>query len=140
MEGYGLQKGDLLRLLPVCTVNDLKAPFAVSAQGVFDWGLSLSHFLPQTFHVCWCHPMEPEVPGAAGDNFFRNGFVQSFPSWFYIKHAKNLFKVLLCENYLETTKDQLKPTTKIHQNPIQTPLGHVLQIVAVGISSRTPGF
>lgn len=57
LRGQGLQMGDLLRLLPLCSTNDLSVPFASgSEEGDFDWGLALAHYLPQTYRLCWCRP------------------------------------------------------------------------------------
>ena len=57
LQGEGLLAGDLLRLLPLCSMTDPAAPFAAADdQGYFDWGLALRDYYPRTYRLCWCRP------------------------------------------------------------------------------------
>eukprot|EP00930_Biecheleria_cincta_P035475 TRINITY_DN24396_c0_g2_i1.p1 TRINITY_DN24396_c0_g2~~TRINITY_DN24396_c0_g2_i1.p1 ORF type:complete len:4398 (+),score=706.18 TRINITY_DN24396_c0_g2_i1:1156-13194(+) len=59
LRGQGLQKGDLLRPLPHCSIRDPTAPYAVAedaAGTVFDWGPDLKNFPPRGYRMCWCRP------------------------------------------------------------------------------------
>ena len=58
LQGLGLQQGDLLRPLPLCSVSDTSEPYAAADDfGTgFDWGLSLQGHLPRQYRLCWCRP------------------------------------------------------------------------------------
>ena len=58
LQGKGLQHGDLLRPLPLCSVSDTSVPYAAANQlGTgFDWGLSLQSYRPRSYRLCWCRP------------------------------------------------------------------------------------
>ena len=91
LKGRGLQQGDLLRPLPLCSVSEVSSvPYTAAQDDLgtgFDWGLSLQSYLPRSYRLCWCRPWNDTqflndstpgvVPGCGPNNILVDAGVLS---------------------------------------------------------------
>lgn len=65
-QGVGLTRGDSIRPLVHCSLEDVEAPvaYAWDANGSnFDWGLAAAGIEPRRYRLCWCRPLGQDDTG-----------------------------------------------------------------------------